>query len=129
MTITELINKFNAYSGETVHKFTRDSQMIHYNNEYMKCVRVDSANHHIPNNKMTKMWSIIFEKKKDFSNLPNYQILKANMNIKITPVVRGELKGCWGIRIYNVHQEPQREIVKMIQAVVFGRCGGRTCPD
>ena len=60
--------------------------MLHYKNDYIKCVRIDSSNHHIPNNKMAKMWSIIFEKKKDFSGLPKYNELKKNMNVKITPV-------------------------------------------
>lgn len=120
MTITELMNKLNAFdSGETVRKFTRNSQMIHYENEYMKCVRVDSANKHIPNNKMIKQWSILFEKKKDFSSLPAYKELKVNMNVKITPVTRDELKGFWGLRIYNVHKEPTHEMIKMILDFIF----------
>ena len=120
MTITELMNKFNVFDAvETVRSWTRDPNMLHYENEYMKCVRVDSANRHIPNNKMIKTWSIIFEKKQDFSNLPNYQILKAKMDVKTTPVVRGELSGCWGIRIYNVHQEPNSEMVKTILDFIF----------
>lgn len=120
MTITDLINQFNAFdTGETVRSFTRDSKMIHYENEYLKCVRVDSANRHIANNEMSKQWSIIFEKKKDFGNLPNYRELQARMNAKITPIRRGELEGCWGLRIYNVHKEPNREMVKMILDFIF----------
>ena len=68
---------------------------------------------------MIKTWSIIFEKKKDFGNLPNFQKLRANMDVKITPVMRGELKGCWGLRIYNVHKEPNYEMVKMILDFIF----------
>ena len=120
MTITELMNKFNAFdSGETVRSWTRDPIMLHYENEYMKCVRVDSSNHHVPNNKMTKMWSIIFEKKRDFGGLPKCKELAKNMNVKITPVRTGALKGCWGLRIYDVHQEPTREMVKMILDFIF----------
>lgn len=120
MTITELINKFSAYDAvETVKSWTRDSQMLHYENEYMKCVRVDSANRHVANNKMLKQWSILFEKKKDFSNLPKYRELQTKMNVKITPVTRGELAGCWGLRIYNVHREPNSEMVKTILDFIF----------
>ena len=120
MTINELITTFSTFdSGETVRSWTKDTQMIHYENEYMKCVRVDSANRHIPNNKMIKMWSIIFEKKKDFGSLPKYRELQANMNLKITPVRRGELAGCWGLRIYDVHKEPNREMVKTILDFIF----------
>ena len=120
MKITDLMNKFKAFdSGETVRSWTKDPKMICYENEYMKCVRIDSANKHIPNNKMIKQWSILFEKKKDFSSLPAYKELKANMNVKITPVTRGELKGFWGLRIYNVHQEPKYEMIKDILDFIF----------
>lgn len=120
MTITELINKFNTFDcGETVRSWTRNPQMLHYENEYIKCVRIDSANRHIANNKMSKQWSIIFEKKKDFDNLPNYRELQKQMNVKITPVRRGELAGCWGLRIYNVHKEPNCEMASMILDFIF----------
>ena len=104
MTITELINKFSAYDAvETVKSWTRDSQMLYYENEYMKCVRVDSANRHVANGKMSKQWSILFEKKKDFFGLPKYRELQAKMDVKI----------------YNVHREPNGEMVKTILDFIF----------
>lgn len=120
MTIAELKNKFNVFDSiETVRSWTKDPQMLLYENEYIKCVRIDSSNRHIPNNKMAKMWSIIFEKKKDFSGLPKFKELARNMNVNLTPVKRGKLRGCWGLRIYDVHREPKREVVKMILDFIF----------
>ena len=95
MKITDLMNKFKAFdSGETVRSWTKDPKMICYENEYMKCVRVDSANKHIPNNKMIKQWSILFEKKKDFSSLP--ERIKSKYECKNYASYKRRIKGILG---------------------------------
>lgn len=43
------------------------------------------------------------------------------IDIEITPVTRGELKGNYGIRIRNMKKEPGAEIIEMILDFIFSK--------
>ena len=65
------------------------------------------------------MWSIIVDLKKDFRELTNYCELSKKLDIKLTRVTKGELKGCWGIRIYKMKQNPTNDIIYDILNFIF----------
>ena len=68
---------------------------------------------------MEKMWSIIIELKKDIRRLPKYQELTRILDIKLTPVTRGELAGAYGIRIYGMKKEATSSIIYDILEFIF----------
>ena len=65
------------------------------------------------------MWSIIVDLKKDFRALTNYCELSEKLDIKLTRVTKGELKGYWGIRIYKMKQNPTNDIIYDILNFIF----------
>ena len=120
MNINQVVNRLQAYNNcVTERSWTKTELMLTYENEYIKLLRVDSSNHHIENNDMSKMWSIIIDKKKEFTNLPNFKELQQHITIKVTPVRTGELKGYCGIRIYKLKREPNKDVIKMILDYIF----------
>lgn len=68
---------------------------------------------------MSKQWSIIFTQKKNFENFNNYKSLVSNLNLAITPVKKGINKGCYGIRLYNMSQNPSKYIVELMLDYIF----------
>lgn len=120
MTIQDLKNKINEYNfGETRRSWVVGDNSILYSNDYINVIRFDSSNRWIDNDKMSKMWSIIFDKKKDFTHLKQYQVFQNSFNVKITPVTRGKIRGYFGIRIYDMKQEPNSDIIKIILDFIF----------
>ena len=120
MTLNELNNSIEYFKkGETERCFLRVKDFITYSNDYIKVIRIDSSNKWVSENKMAKMWSIIFELKKNFTSLTNYKNLCNEFDIKITPVTKGMLKGCYGLRIYNMKRNPNREIILDILNYIF----------
>ena len=57
--------------------------------------------------------------KKDFRELTNYCELSEKLDIKLTRVTKGELKGCRGIRIYKMKQNPTNDIIYDILNFIF----------
>jgi len=106
----------------TDRSWTKEESMLEYNNEYISVLRIDSSNKWILINNqktMSKMWSIIINKKQDFSNIKNFLELKKSLKINITPVNKGKFIGNYGIRIYDMKQEPDSEIIKEILDFIF----------
>lgn len=120
MILTEILNELKKYKiGTTERSWKMKEQTVSYSNSYLKVVRIDSSNKWVSANVMTKQWGIIFEKYKDISCLPNYLELAKNIDIKITPVTKGENKGCYGIRLYNMKSDPDEVIVKNLLDYIF----------
>lgn len=109
-------------SLETSKSYTKEKDMVQFENEYISVLRVDSSNKWIDkaSGKLSKQWGIIIDIKKDFTMLPGYRDLQRNYpNIAVTPVTRGEMLGCYGIRIYDMRQEPTKEIIEDILNYIF----------
>lgn len=121
MSIIELLKKIEPYrSGSTSRLWTKNP--ICFNNEYIEVKRLDSSNKWLglPRvSEMGKMWSIIVDLKKDFCELTNYCELSKKLDIKLTRVTKGELKGCRGIRIYKMKQNPTNDIIYDILNFIF----------
>ena len=120
MTIEELKREINNYQLGTTYRgwiMSRDS--LSYSNKYISVVRIDSSDHWIGHEKMSKMWSIIFKKKENFTHLSNYNQLQNAFRVKITPVLKGKNKGCYGLRIYDLKQNPDEKIVRIILDFIF----------
>ena len=71
---------------------------------------------------MEKQWSIIIDKKKDFTSLPNFSLLKEQGILTLTPVSKGENKGCFGIRLYGMKKDPDEGIIKKLLDFIFEGC-------
>ena len=65
------------------------------------------------------MWSVIYNQKKSFLGLPGYRDLQKVIDIKVTPVTRGSIKGCYGLRLYGMKKDPDITIVKTILDFIF----------
>ena len=123
MTIIDLQNRLIPYQTNTTQRsWVKTKEYIHFDNDYITVKRLDSSNkwlgvpHH---SEMEKMWSIIIELKKDIRRLPKYQELTRILDIKLTPVTRGELAGAYGIRIYGMKKEPTSSIIYDILNFIF----------
>lgn len=120
MTIKELKSEINNYNLGTTHRgWIMSSDALSYSNRYLSVVRIDASNHWIGHEKMSKMWSIIYKSKENFTHLSNYRELQNSFKINITPVSRGKNKGCYGLRIYDMKQNPDAKIVKYILDFIF----------
>ena len=123
MTINELSQKINTYkSSITSRAWTKTKNVIYFNNDYINVRRLDSSNKWLgaPHaSEMEKQWSIIIDLKKDFEYLPKYRELSQLLDIKLTRVTKGELTGCYGIRIYGMKQEPTCAIIYDILNYIF----------
>ena len=121
MSIIELLQKIEPYrSGSTSRLWTKNP--ICFNNEYIEVKRLDSSNKWLglPRvSEMGKMWSIIVDLKKDFRAPTHYCELSEKLDIKLTRVTKGELKGCRGIRIYKMKQNPTNDIIYDILNFIF----------
>lgn len=120
MTIDELKKEIDIYNnGDTSRNWVMDESSINYTNDFLTIVRIDSSNRWIGLNKMSKEWSIIFRKKNNFEHLKHYKELQKVYNIKVTPVRNGINKGCYGLRIYDMTQNPTVRIIKLILDFIF----------
>ena len=105
--IEELLEYKKGAAGHSWKKLKGFS----YNNDYISLVRIDSSNRWVTPTEMEKQWSIIIDKKKDFTSLPNFSLLKKEGIITLTPVNNGENKGCFGIRLYGMKKDPDEKII------------------
>ena len=120
MTAFDLKARLDNYNQcETQRSWIKTQGLLSYENEYLSVVRVDSSNKWVGQDKMEKMWSIIFVPKKSFISLPNYRTLKSVIDITVTPVTHGKLKGYYGLRIYGMKRDPNENIVKEILDFIF----------
>ena len=123
MTIEELANRLSYYqTGITSRAWSKTKVLISFENEYIKVRRLDSSNKWlgIPHKSdMEKMWSIIIDLKKDFRTLSKYRELHNILDIKLNSVTKGELAGCYGLRIYGMKKEPNSSIIYDILNYIF----------
>lgn len=121
MTFEDLTKKILLYRvGRTQQSWRKDEE-LNYSNEYICLLRIDSSNKSGGNKIIRgKQWSIIIEIKKDFCNLPNWKKFITLDFVKLTPV-KGKAKyaGNFGIRFYNMSQNPSNELVKDILEFIF----------
>ena len=119
MTAQDIKNMLDNYNRcKTERSFVMRQSMV-YDNEYIAVVRLDSSNKHTGMGTMGKMWSIIFDQKKSFLSLPRYRALRGVIDIRVTPVTRGSIKGYYGLRIYGMKRDPDVAIVKIILDFIF----------
>ena len=118
-----LLLKLNPYKmSQTDRTWTKEYSMLKYDNKYKSVLRIDSSNKWIEIDgvkSMSKMWSIIVCIKQDFTKLQQYLELKNHLKIAVTPVSKGQLAGNYGIRIYDMKQEPDSKIIKEILDFIF----------
>ena len=123
MTFNELSQKINFYKTNTTSRsWTKTKEAVYFNNDYLNVRRLDSSNKWlgIPHaSEMEKQWSIIIDFKKEFRNLPKYRELLQLLDIRLTRVTKGELSGCYGIRVYGMKQEPSSSIIYDILNYIF----------
>lgn len=120
MNIDQLKDLISTYDKCTTQRsWVMSGAIIHYSNEYIDVIRLDSSNKWTGDDTMIKMWSIIINLKKDFTLLHNYRELKKIITIELTPVTKGKNKGAYGIRIRNMHRDPEEMIVRAILDYIF----------
>lgn len=121
--LNQLLKNLELYKvKDTSRNWTRKDEEYSYNNEYVSVIRIASSNKWTKDpthNYMLKMWSIVVDIKKDFTNLENYIKLKKAIDIDITPVRKGKYKGYQGIRLYEMTKEPDIQIVSEILNYIF----------
>ena len=114
-----IIDELLTYKQGACDRRWEKAQKFSYVNEYIELVRVDSSNNWLSSTEMTKQWSIIVHKKKEFTTLPNCILLEEHGFLKITPVQNGENAGCFGIRLYGMKKNPNEGIVKRLLNYIF----------
>ena len=119
MTAQDIKNMLDNYNRCKTERSFVMGQSMAYDNEYIAVVRLDSSNKHTGMGTMGKMWSIIFDQKKSFLSLPGYRALRGVIDIRVTPVTRGSIKGYYGLRIYGMKRDPDVAIVKIILDFIF----------
>ncbi len=123
LEIFTLTNEIRKFKNNTTEQSWRKADALSYSNDYIAVLRIDSSNRAGGKSiKRGKMWSIIVDIKKSFEELPHWTALRAYYmdDLKLTPVERGELKGKYGIRFYNMSKDPTEEIVLKILKFIFG---------
>lgn len=117
-----LIEELLEYKKGVCDRRWKKSQKFSYKNGYIDLVSLDSSNKWLSSTEMEKQWSIIINKKKEFSSLPNFSLLKERGLLTLTPVNSGENKGCFGIRLYGMKKDPDAEIIKKLLDFIFEGC-------
>lgn len=121
--INKLLKELKPFMvNQTNRSWTKNDNSFNFENEYIKVLRIASSNKWTGDKEsgyMSKMWSIIVILKKNFENLNNFQLLKTCLNITITPVTKGKFKGYYGLRIYDMRQEPNDYIIYSILRYIF----------
>lgn len=117
-----LIEELLEYKKGTCDRRWKKSQKFSYENDYIELVSLDSSNKWLSSIEMEKQWSIIIEKKKDFTLLPNFSLLKEQGLLTLTPVNNGANKGCFGIRLYGMKKDPDEGIIKKLLDFIFEGC-------
>lgn len=117
-----LIEELLEYKKGTCDRRWKKSQKFLYENDYIELVSLDSSNKWLSSTEMEKQWSIIIDKKKDFTSLPNFSLLKEQGILTLTPVSNGANKGCCGIRLYGMKKDPDEGIIKKLLDFIFEGC-------
>ncbi|MGN0813059.1 MAG: hypothetical protein ACI4MQ_06100 [Candidatus Coproplasma sp.] len=121
--VKEDFDNYNCGRGAVPAWTKTDMLLVNYENQYVSVIEVASSNKWLgePHNSlMDKMWSIIVDVKKDFTNLPTFRsLLQAGLNLGITPVLKGKHKGKFGIRIYGMKKEPNQHLLKELLDFIF----------
>ena len=120
MNYLQISSRLDSYkNGETGRGWKMDSEIIGYENDYLKIVRVDSSNRWISSAEMEKQWGIIVDLKRDITVFPGFRQLCDEYGMKLTPVRSGVNKGCFGFRFYHMKQDPDYEIIQDILNFIF----------
>lgn len=117
-----LIEELLEYKKGTCDRRWKKSQKFLYENDYIELVSLESSNKWLSSTEMEKQWSIIIDKKKDFTSLPNFSLLKEQGILTLTPVSNGANKGCFGIRLYGMKKDPDEGIIKKLLDFIFEGC-------
>ncbi len=116
-----LFDKIESYRKGPCDKSFSESRFS-FENEFMNVLAYTHSNKwlgEINNSEMEKMWSIIFEYKKSFDNLPNWKKICDKYNITISNVAKGKYKGCFGIRLRGMKSVPDDIIIRSILCFIF----------
>lgn len=114
----DFLKKIKHYREGEINKGFSETT-FNYENEYIKTICFTHSNKWINDTEMEKMWSIIFSKKKDFSNLHNWKTIEELFKANITEVSKGKHKGCYGLRIHGMKQRPNERIIKEALDYIF----------
>ncbi len=122
MTVSNFVNQLNYYKRNDTKQSWKRELMTFFSNDYVDLLRVDSSN--VAGGsvvKRGKQWSLIVNCKKSFLSLPKWHELKKQLgsDLKYTAVTRGELKGNYGIRLYQMSNDPTEEIVQAFFECLF----------
>lgn len=113
--------ELNNYRLGSIDKGFSETEFS-YNNDYISTICFNHSNKWLgkPNaSEMEKMWSIIFQPKKDFSELNNWKHLCNAFGFSITEVNKGKNQGCYGIRIRGMKKKPNETIIRMLLDYIF----------
>ena len=124
MTVEELIRRISQYKvGGAEPWIMKDmGPLINFENDYIRVLRFDSSNktgsYGVDNG---KQWGIIIELKRDFRHLPNWIRLQEGLrnDIAVTRVTKGINRGNYGIRLYRMSKNMDREIIEDLFDVIF----------
>lgn len=124
MTIEEFIRRLAQYrvGGAEAWIMNNTAPLINFENEYIKVLRLDSSNKTGGyGNNNGKQWGIIIEIKREFRNLPNWIRLQEELgdDIAVTRVTRGQNCGNYGIRLYRMSRNMDREIIEYLLEIIF----------
>ncbi len=122
MARPKIIDKIDEYKSNGTSQFWVLAEEVDFSNEYITLKRIDSSN--VAGGASVyrgKQWSIIIEIKKSFTMLKGWKELKNyyGNDLQITPVLKGALKGCVGIRFYKMSSNPNKEIIYDILTYIF----------
>lgn len=117
-----LIEELLEYKKGICDRRWKKSQKFSYKNDYIELVSLYSSNKWLSSTEMEKQWSIIINKKKEFTSLPNFTLLKEQGLLTLTPVSNGANKGFFGIRLYGMKKDPDEEIIKKLLDFIFEGC-------
>ena len=128
----ELIAKLERFRGNfTAQKYFQGKEInVCFENEFISDVVVKTSNksggESFPKG---KMWSIVFKRNKEFGSLPQYRLLRQELqkivsNLDVTPDRSGVRSH--GLRIYCMSENPTAEIVIDILNFIFGKDENRS---
>jgi hypothetical protein len=121
MELYELTNHLNQFKGTGTGQ-TWVMISITFKNEYIEVLRLDSSNRVGGSNVGNgKQWSIIVDVKKGFTKLQNWKKLKEELgnDLDFTLVKRGENRGKYGIRLYKMSRNMDRNIIEELLNFIF----------
>lgn len=123
MKFEELTHKIKSYQNfENFEVSFKRNQDVEFENRYIKLLSIETSNKWLGEphkSNMTKQWGIIIKLKDNFIHFEGFKQLLKIFNVDLTPVRFGQFKGNYGIRFYDMAQNPDKEIVIDILNYIF----------